>query len=171
VKAVFRVAAKLRQKGGDALEAAVRAKDYDVLRPFTPSFNPVIAVQFRESFRTFFHAGSDLPACERGGNAILLACVAALSRRQKKSADWCQARRARLDPLRDRTHSTMKAHVRQRKRRKLEDKVVAAKCGAVRECNRCKSFSRGRWIQRKLGKADKAMQSAWTKDGHDAVRE
>jgi hypothetical protein len=53
----------------------------------------------------------------------------------------------------------------------LEEKVVAAKCGAVREYNRCKSFCRNRHVQRKLGKADKAMQSAWTKDGHDITRE
>jgi hypothetical protein len=66
VKAVFRFAAKLRKKVGDRLEAAVRSKDYEVLRPFTPSFNPVIAARFRESFRAFFHAGTDLPTCERG---------------------------------------------------------------------------------------------------------
>ena len=108
VKAVFRVAAKLRRKVGDRLEAEVRSKDYEVLRPFTPSFNPVTAARFRESFRTFFHAGTDLPTCERGEHAILLACVATLDRRQKKSADWHQAQRSKLDPLRDRMHSTMK---------------------------------------------------------------
>ena len=138
------------------------------MRPFTPPFNPVIAAQFRESFRTFFHAKSDLPTCERGENAIVMACVATLNRRKKKSADWHQARCLKLDPLRDRFHSTMKMYVRQKKRQKLEAKVVEAKCCAVRECNRCKSFCRNQWIQQKLGNADKAMQSAWTKDGHDA---
>ena len=64
-----------------------------------------------------------------------MACVATLNRRKKKSADWYQAHRFKLDPLRDRMHSTMKTYVRQRKRRKLEAKVVAAKCGAVREYN------------------------------------
>jgi hypothetical protein len=171
VKAVFRVAAKLSQKGGDRLEAAVRGMDCDVLRPFAPSFNPVIAAQFRESFRTVFHAESDLPTCERGEHAILMARVATLNRRKKRSADWRQSRRLKLGPLRDRTHATTKSHVRQRKRKKLESKVVAAKSDAVRACNKYKSCCRDLCIQRKLGTACEAMQSAWTNDGHDIIRD
>jgi hypothetical protein len=105
VKAVFRVAANLRRRRERSLDMAVRSLDYDVLRPFTPSFNPVIAAQFRESFRRIFHEPSSLPTCERGENAILLACVETPHRRKKKSADWYQVNRAKLDPLRDRMHA------------------------------------------------------------------
>ena len=71
----------------------------------------------------------------------------------------------------DEKKGTMKTYMRQRKRKKLESKVVAAKSDAVRAYNKRKSYCRNLYIQRKLGTADKAMQSAWTKDGHDIIRD
>jgi len=173
VKAVFRVAAKI-QKNPQSEADDLRKLDFDVLRPFTPYYNPVVDGLYREASRFFFHSSalSDLPLCERGERAMILAALEVLEKRHKSSADWYQSFRHRLDPVRDRMYATMKLYMRQRKGKKVDGAIRSAKEQAVAAYNKLKQYCKNVFIQDMLGKADSSLNSkSWTKTGHDIIKE
>ena len=116
VKAVFRVFAKLAKRPVTEADE-LRELDLDVLRPFCPTYNPVIDGLYREAVRFHLHSRdlADMELCERGERAMITAAFEIIPRKHKHPADWCQAFRHRLDPLRDRMHAKMKPCMRQRR--------------------------------------------------------
>ena len=172
VKAVFRVAAKLQKKPGTEADL-LRRLDFNVLRPFCPSFNPVVDGLYREAVRFFFHSRelADVPLCERGERAMIKAAFETLAVKEKQSADWCQSHRHKLDPARDRMYSKMKTWMRQRKGKAVDARAKREKEEAVRAYNKVKCYCKNVHVQRMLGQADDSLNSkSWTKTGHDIIK-
>ena len=172
VKARFRVAAKLAKPSTDEA-SKLRSLDHCVLRPFTPSYDPVVDGHFREMVRYFFHKPtlSHLSTCERGEAAITQAGLTTLPRRRKRSPDWYQSSCHVLDPLRDRRNVAMHAFMIQKRAHRVTPAVELAKRLTVRVLNRACSKAKNSWIQSTMGKVDLSISnSRWTKDGYDTLR-
>jgi hypothetical protein len=145
-----------------------------VLRPFCPSYNPVVDGLHREAVRFFFHSQelADVPLCERGERAMIKAAFETLAGKEKQSADWHQSHRHKLDPLRDRTCTKMKSWMRQRKGKVVDARVQREKEDAVRAHNKIKCYCKNVHVQSMLGQADASLNSkSWTKTGHDIIKE
>jgi hypothetical protein len=171
VKAVFRVAAELRKKPNTESDI-LRRLDFNVLRPFCNSQNPVVDGLRREAVRFFYSPElADVPLCERGERVMTKATFETLAGKEKQSVDWCQSHRHKLDPLRDRVRVKMKSRMRQRKGKVVDARVQRKNEDAVRAHNKAKCCCKNVCIQRTLGQADASLNSkSWTKTGHDVVK-